>query len=81
VWRGALREKQVRNFHGIALVAVHARSFEPHALVLDHGDYACLWRLAQECTHSPQVASSLAEFGRNLHEYEAAMAGSMEVSP
>lgn len=69
----AVGETEVRIYHSAALVATHARSFEPHAIVTDPAHFAGLWR--------PQVAnekgeeSALVAMGRTLAEYAAVVEG------
>mgnify|MGYP001213326224 CR=1 FL=1 len=64
-------EDRVRVFDGAKLVADHARSREPHALVIDKAHHAGLWR------SSATVAASttLTDMGRSLGDYEAALTG------
>ena len=67
-------DQDVRIFHGIDLVAVHARSFEPHARVVDPAHYAGLWRVPAEQALEPEIESgALAHLGRSLADYAAAI--------
>jgi transposase len=65
----AIDEQTVRVFHGMTLVATHARSREPFARVLDPAHVAGLWRVAPDVP-TPTVAS-LAPLGRSLDDYAA----------
>lgn len=68
----ALGDTEVRIFHGVELVAVHARSLEPHARVLDTKHYSGLWR--SPAADVPEAApGGLAAYGRSLRDYEAAL--------
>jgi transposase len=65
---------EVRIFHGQGLVAAHARSFEPHARVIDPRHFDGLWK------HTPverivPIAAPLAALGRTLEDYAAAIGG------
>jgi hypothetical protein len=65
-------DREVRIFHGTDLVAVHARSFEPHARVVDPAHYAGLWRVVTEPELVPEVETgALAHLGRSLADYAA----------
>jgi transposase len=67
-------EQTVRIFHGMTLVAAHARSLEPFDRVIDPAHYAGLWRVPT--SDAPVVAApSLALLGRDLREYAAIVAG------
>jgi transposase len=68
----ALGEHDVRIFHGGLLVASHARSFEPHARVVDQRHYEGLWRVPRLAEAPP--APTLAAFGRSLTDYAVAIA-------
>jgi hypothetical protein len=70
----AVAGAEVRIFHGNELVATHARSFEPHALVRNDSHFDGLWR-RPESTQSatPEPASSLAVYGRSLQYYADAV--------
>jgi transposase len=67
-------EQDVRIYHGTALVATHARSFEPHAIVRDPAHYVGLWRATPV---APIEASppELAPLGRSLDDYAAVVQG------
>ena len=67
----ALGESEVRIYHGTELVALHRRSLEPHARVLDPSHYAGLWR-APAAVSAPS-SGTLASYGRSLRDYEAAL--------
>lgn len=66
-----LEDHCVRIFHGIELVATHARSTEPFARVVDVAHYAGLWRSALDDAQPP----ALALLGRDLAEYTAVVDG------
>jgi transposase len=67
-------EERVRIFDGKVLVASHARSKEPHALIVDKAHHAALWRPAG--TSLPNTsATALHEMGRSLKDYEEAVGG------
>jgi transposase len=66
-------DQTVRIFHGPALVATHARSFEPFARVIDAAHFVGLWRVP--VTSADLVPPSLARLGRTLNEYAAVVAG------
>jgi transposase len=69
-------DTHVHIFHGGHEVAIHARSFEPHARVVDKRHWEGLWRAetpqpaqeAQEAAPSPLEA-----MGRSLADYEAVL--------
>ena len=69
-----LDEHTVRIFHGARLIAVHARSTEPFARVVDPAHYEGLWRRPTE-TPDRSTPSSLARLGRDLSEYAVIVAG------
>ena len=69
----ALDEQTVRIFHGLDLVATHARSREPFARVLDPAHVVGLWRVAPHV--EPDSVTTLAAFGRSLAEYDAVVGG------
>ncbi len=70
----AVGDLEVRIFHGTDLVAVHARSFEPYARVIDPAHYAGLWRVPAEANAEPEIdTGALAYLGRSLADYEAAI--------
>lgn len=64
----AIDEQTVRIFHGTDLVAVHPRSREPFARVVEPAHLAGLWRVAAPLA---PVGETLAALGRSLAEYEA----------
>jgi hypothetical protein len=64
----AIDEQTVRIFHGTDLVAMHARSREPFARVVEPAHLAGLWRVASPAA---PVSETLAALGRSLAEYEA----------
>lgn len=64
---------EVRVFHGRDLVAVHARSFEPHARVVDPAHLEGLWRKPAE--NVVTLAQPLAALGRTLEDYAAVIGG------
>jgi transposase len=65
---------EVRVFHGQDLVAVHARSFEPHARVVDPAHFEGLWKRAQVENVVP-ISQPLAALGRSLDDYAAVIGG------
>lgn len=64
---------EVRVYHGTALVAAHARSFEPHAKVVDPAHFQGLWRVPAE--NVVPLAEPLASLGRTLEDYAAVVGG------
>jgi len=68
----AIDEQTVRIFHGVDLVATHARSREPFARVVEPAHLAGLWRVT---TPLAPVDDALSAFGRSLTEYEAVVGG------
>ena len=64
----AIDEQTVRIFHGTDLVAMHPRSREPFARVVEPAHLAGLWRVAAP---PEPVGETLAALGRSLAEYEA----------
>jgi transposase len=65
-----LDEREVRIYHGVELVAVHARSFEPHSRVVDKTHYEGIWRTpTQPSVADTTAASPLAALGRTLDDY------------
>jgi transposase len=64
---------EVRVFHGRDLVAVHARSFEPHARIVDPAHLDGLWRKPTE--NVVALAQPLAALGRTLEDYAAVIGG------
>lgn len=64
----AVGEHDVRIFHGGQLVAAHARSREPHAIVTDRTHLAGLWR-PSDVEAPPDSPSALTSLGRSLAEY------------
>jgi len=69
----AVDDAVVRIFHGPALVAIHARSREPFARVIDPQHFAGLWRPAHSQAEVPPAA--LAVLGRDLADYAAIIEG------
>lgn len=65
-------EHDVRIFHGVTLVAIHRRAFEPHAIVRDPAHYEGLWRDANP-SPPPAALSPLVALGRSLDDYAAAI--------
>jgi transposase len=65
---------EVRVFHGRDVVAVHARSFEPHARVIDAAHLDGLWRRPAVENVVP-IAQPLAALGRTLDDYAAVIGG------
>jgi transposase len=66
-----VEDHHVRIFHGAELVAMHARSAEPFARVVDMAHYAGLWRSALD----DAPTSGLAVLGRDLADYAAVVDG------
>jgi transposase len=66
-------DADVRVFHGRDLVAVHARSFEPHTHFVDRANFVGLWRKPTESGVS--LAQPLAALGRTLDDYAAVIGG------
>jgi transposase len=64
---------EVRIYHGQQLVAVHARSSEPHARVVDPSHFQGLWRTPSE--NVVPLAQTLAVLGRSLEDYAAVVGG------
>jgi transposase len=69
VWVDA---ETVRVLHGGVQVAQHARSFEPHARVVDPEHHRGLWRRVNERYEPDQ---QLAKLGRSLADYAAVVEG------
>jgi transposase len=67
-------EVELRIFHGQDLVAVHARSFEPHARVIDPAHFEGLWKRTPVENVVP-ISQPLAALGRSLDDYAAAIGG------
>jgi transposase len=65
---------EVRVYHGQDLVAVHARSQEPHARVVDPAHFEGLWRRTPVENVVP-LAQPLAALGRSLDDYAAVIGG------
>jgi transposase len=65
---------EVRVFHGQDLVAVHARSFEPHAHVVDPAHFEGLWKRTPVENIVP-ISQPLTGLGRSLDDYAAAIGG------
>ena len=64
-------DDQVQIFHGVDRVAVHPRSTEPFARVLDPAHYVGLWRVDGATSPTP----ALGRLGRDLADYAAIVAG------
>ncbi|HEU4942557.1 MAG TPA: IS21 family transposase [Gaiellaceae bacterium] len=64
---------EVRIYHGQDLVAVHARSSEPHARVVDPAHFQGLWRTPTE--NIVPLAHPLSVLGRSLEDYAAVVGG------
>ncbi len=64
---------EVRIYHGQDLVAVHARSSEPHARVVDPAHFQGLWRTPTK--NIVPLAQPLAVLGRSLEDYAAVVGG------
>lgn len=75
----AVGETEVRIYHGAALVATHARSFEPHSIITDTAHFAGLWRPQTANAVEREVVerekSALVAMGRTLAEYAAVVEG------
>jgi hypothetical protein len=65
---------EVRVYHGQNLVAVHARSQEPHAQVVDSAHFEGLWRRTPAEQVVP-ISQPLASLGRSLDDYAAVIGG------
>jgi hypothetical protein len=61
----------VEVFLGAERVALHRRSSEPHARIVDKAHFAGLWR--REPAPVVTTGSPLEALGRSLADYEAAM--------
>jgi transposase len=64
---------EVRVYHGQDLVAVHARSSEPHARIVDPAHFQGLWRTPTE--NVVPLAQPLTVLGRSLEDYAAVVGG------
>jgi hypothetical protein len=76
----ALDEQTVRIFHGTTLVATHARSHEPFAVVLDPAHVAGLWRTGAptadvEDGSAVDAGATLRALGRSLEAYAEVVGG------
>lgn len=69
-----VEEQIVRIVHGMTVIAIHARSREPFARVIDPTHFAGLWRPA--ATPADRMADSLTALGRDLADYAAVVDGS-----
>jgi transposase len=69
----ALGEREVRIYRGTELVARHARSFEPHARVIDKAHYEGLWRTKPAPVAATPPPSPLEAMGRRLSDYAAVL--------
>lgn len=67
-------ESTVRVFQGAEVVATHARTKEPHAIVRDPAHFDGLWRREEEESKSPEPGA-LEELGSSLQVYEAVIVG------
>jgi hypothetical protein len=69
-------DRVVSIYHGLQLVATHARRYEPHTQVIEVAHFHGLWRPpARELTDaSPVTLSPLETLGRSLHDYAAVVA-------
>lgn len=67
-------ESVVRVFQGAEVVATHARSKEPYAVVRDPAHFDGLWRRQEEEPKGPE-AGALEELGSSLQDYEAVIVG------
>lgn len=65
-------DDEVHIFHGPTLVALHARSFEPHAQVIDSSHLDGLWRTTERAMPTVGALQSL---GRSLEDYAAIIGG------
>lgn len=65
---------EVRIFHGEDLVAVHARSSEPHARVVEPAHFEGLWKRTPVENIVP-ISQPLAALGRSLDDYAAVIGG------
>jgi transposase len=65
---------EVRIFHGQDVVAVHARSSEPHAHVIDPAHFEGLWKRTPVENIVP-ISQPLAALGRSLDDYAAVIGG------
>jgi transposase len=68
-----VEEQHVRIIHGTTVIAIHARSREPFARVIDPAHFAGLWRPA--VTPGAPSAASLIALGRDLADYAAVVDG------
>lgn len=66
-------EAEIRIFHGAEVVAVHGRSFEPYARVIDPRHFDGLWRRPQ--SEVVAISEPLASMGRSLADYAAVIEG------
>ena len=66
-----IEEQHVRIVHGVTVVAIHRRSFEPFDRVIDPAHFAGLWRPAAVASDP----TALAALGRDLADYAAVIAG------
>ena len=65
-----LGEQLVRVFHDGQVVAIHERSFERHARIVDPEHFRGLWRLQTTQESSRPTDGGLAALGRSLAVYE-----------
>lgn len=66
-----VRETEVAVYAGATRVAVHARSFEPKAVVRDERHFQGLWRVPADEPPAPEAVGALAALGRSLADYAA----------
>lgn len=69
-----VKEREVLIRVGGELVATHARSFEPHAVITDPQHHAALWRRLPQAKESNSI-SVLNSYGRSLDDYAAIIQG------
>ncbi len=69
--RSSSTSTRVQIFHGVELVATHARSTEPFARVVDPAHYDGLWRRRRWTDVADASRSAL---GRDLADYAAVVA-------
>lgn len=65
-----LGEQLVRVFHDGQVVAIHERSFERHARIVEPEHFRGLWRLQEHTTSPAPTDGGLAALGRTLAVYE-----------
>ena len=67
----AVSDDGVEIFHGLERVAVHRRSTEPFARVVDPQHFTGLWRVGT----APAPSATLGDLGRDLADYAAVVTG------